>query len=252
MAENETTANLTGTTEQPSATPTPTAEWRAGPGSKFAGMTKEEILGIAEGQSHALENANVMLQRFNQPVQEPPKNRFDLDIPDDDLVYGRQVKDILNRFANQPPQVDVGARNLAAQTLYGLIQLQRPDEFKRWKSECDAELNKFPVEYWTLDALHTCINIVKSRHIDELAAEKAKQLVSESHPTIRSGTGGSAGVSHTQTIFETAPSAVLAQLRQAGITNEAELAAQCKEVGIAPEQYLAELEKYGRSAVVRG
>ena len=215
-------------------------------------MTAAEILGVAEGQSAALENANSMLQRFNQPVQEP-KNRFDHDLPQDDEAYLQvgQVRRLINTIANQPAPVDQMARQLAAQGLYANIKNEHADMFKRWGSEIDNEIRKLPVEYWTYESLNTIVKMVRANHVDELVAEKAQRLASESHPTIRSGTGGLGGGSHTQPIFETGPKDMLARLKAVGISSEAELREACRGTGIEPDQYLIELEKYGK-AIIRG
>src|SRR3954464_9256256 len=131
----------------PSQSPAPTSEWRAGPHSRLAGRSAEEILGIAE-------MAIDTLQKFNQPVPQPPVqqqySRFDMDLGDDELVDGRKVKQILQNFANQPPPIDYGARQLAAQSLLQSIRMERSNEFKRWGPEIFSEINKLPMEYWTV------------------------------------------------------------------------------------------------------
>jgi hypothetical protein len=251
--EQPTSTNETTAPPSPSVAPTTSPEWRAG-GGRFAGMTAAEILGVAEGQSAALENANSMLQRFNQPIQEQPKNRFDMDLPADDSEYLQvgQVRRLISNLANQPAPVDQRARQLAAESLFGNLQQSRADEFKRWGSEIRAEIAKLHVDYWTYDALNTIVNMVRANHVDELVAEKAQRLANESHPTIRSGTGGLGSGSHTQPIFETGPKDMLARLKAVGISSEAELRQACAGTGIEPDQYLAELEKYGKGAIIRG
>jgi hypothetical protein len=244
-------SSTTETTDGPSSTaPTSgpgTEPWRAGQHSRFAGRSAEEILGIAETLASVAE-------KFNQPVaqpQTPAPNRFDLDIPDDDYMTGKQVKGILHHLANQPTPFDPVARQAAAGALYATIKLQWPEEFRKWEGEIRQEASKLPIEYWNLDNLTQIVRIVRSNHVDEIAAEKAQRLANESHPTIRSGSGGSGGVS-TNHPFETGPADMLARLKAVGIQSEAELREACKGTGIEPEQYLAELEKYGKGAVIRG
>jgi hypothetical protein len=243
----------TTTPPSPTAPPIGASEWRA-PSGPFAGMTKEEILGIATGQAAALDNANSMLQRFNQPVQEP-RNRFDLDLPDDEYLTGRQVKGILQNIANQPAPVDQRARQLAAESLYGNLRQSRADEFKRWGSEIDNEIRRLDVSYWTYDALNTIVNMVRANHVDELVAEKAQRLASESHPTIRSGTGGSGGGSHIQQRTldsDTLPKGWVEQAKLRGI-DESTVREFAQMQGITPDEYLAQVEQYGKNgAVIRG
>ena len=218
-------------------------------------MSAEEIHGLAMGQAQALQQQNAVLQRFNQPVQQAPRNAFDFDLPDDEYMTGKQVKGILQQFANQPAPIDQNARNLAAQSVWGLIQVQRPDDFKRWGDEINREASKLPVEHWTLDNLKIVVDIVKSRHIDELAAEKAQRLVDESHPTIRSGgSGGSGSGPYTQQrtlASDTLPQGWVDRARAAGI-NEATVREFCELTGQTPDQYLADVEKFGKNAVLRG
>lgn len=245
--------NATTETASSSAPHSGANEWRAGAHAdpRLAGKSAEEILGIASALL-------TVAEKFNQPVPAqppapPPVNRFDLDLPDDDYIQGRQVKQLLQQVANQPPPVDHAARQLAAQAVYSNLMQMEADTFKRWRGEIEAEARKLPVEYWTLDNLKTIVEIVKSRHVSEIAAEMAQRLRDESHPTIRSGTGGSGGVPNTQaSLLETGPSDMLARLRAVGIQSEAELRQACQGTGIQPEQYLAELEKYGKGAVIRG
>ena len=258
MSEQQPTPNTDGTTGTPSSPPAPTAEpWRAGPNSPFAGKTAEEIHGLAMGQAYALEQANATLQKFNQPVPVQQHNAFDLDreLPDGEYAENAKVKDVIRRLASQGTPVDQGARQLAAQGLYANLRVLRADEYKRWGSEIDQEINKLPMDYWTLANLETIVNIVKSRHIDELAAEKAQRLVNESHPTIRSGSGGSGGVPQNiqrSLDSDAMPKGWVDKARSAGI-DEATVREFCEITGQTPDQYLAEVEKYGKNgSVIRG
>jgi hypothetical protein len=221
--------------------------------SRFAGRSAEEILGIAEGLASVAE-------RFNQPViqqpQEQPRNRFDLDLPADDAEYLQvgAVRRLLGTLANQPAPVDETARNLAAQAVYGNIRQQRADEFRRWQAEIDNEIRRLPVPYWTYDALNTIVNMVRANHVDELVAEKAQRLSNESHPTIRSGGGGSAGVSNAnQTTLDsdTIPAEWLTKARAAGVTEE-KVTEFCQATGQTREQYYADLAKSQKGPVIYG
>lgn len=251
MSENATPVTPNETTGTPSPTPAPTAAepWRAGQHSRFAGKTPEEILGIAEGLA-------IVAERFNQPMPVvEPRSRFDLDISDDDYVQGRQVKQLVQTLVNQGPPVDETARNLAAQGLYTNLRATFADDFKRWGSEIDAEIRRLPVAYWTYDALNTIVKMVRANHIDEIAAEKAQRLLNEQHPTIRSGTGGLGGGPLTQQKTlesEGLPKGWVDQARAKGI-DESVIAEFCRETGQTPEQYLADVERYGKNAgVIRG
>jgi hypothetical protein len=252
MPEIEPTTNPDGSTNSPSST-APTSgspePWRAGGHSRFAGRSAEEVLGIAETLASVAE-------KFNQPLPAPapPVNRFDLDLPDDDYLTGKQVKNVLYQLASQRPVSDPVATARNAKTSWELLQIKRPKEFKRWGREIYAEAQRLPVENWDVDNLSIIVDIVSGRHVHELAAEEAQRLVDESHPTIRSGTGGSGGGPYTQQISveaEGVPKAWATAAKAAGIT-EAEVREFCATVGITPEQYMADLVKYGKGAVIRG
>ena len=218
---------------------------------RLNGKTPEEILGIASALL-------TVAEKFNQPIAAPPAaapNRFDLDLPDEDYLTGRQVKQVMQQFANQPAPVDHVARR--QNILLSIAQLKQDPRYKsafeRWGTEIYGEWNKLHPDYVGLDTLETCVKMVLGNHIDELAAEKAQRLVNESHPTIRSGTGGSGSVPNTQqSVLDNAPSDLQARLRAVGIQSEADLRRACEGTGITPDAYLVELEKFGKGAVIRG
>ena len=251
MTAPNTNANTAATTGEPSSSAAPTTPepWKAGQHSRFAGRSPEEILGIAEAQAE-------MLAKFNQPIPAPPpppQNRFDMDLPDDEYIQGRDVKRILQQVQNQPMPNDPVARAQSAGALFMSIQQAHPDAFKRWGQEIRNEAAKLPIEHWNLDTLSQIVRIVRSNHVDELIAEKAQQLASEAHPTIRSGSGGSGGGPQTHdSVFETGDPTLLAHLRDQGIRNEADLERACQGTGITPSQFIEEFKKYGNGAVIRG
>lgn len=204
-------------------------------------------MAIAQGQ---------VLQKFNQPQPQPVQpNRFDLDLPnDDDYIQGKDVKRLVQQMQAQGQQGDPVARQLGAQNIWGMIQLQQADAFKRWSGEIQAEAGRLPLEHWTLDNLTTIVNIVKSRHVNEIAAEMAQHLRDEAHPTIRSGTGGSgSGPLSTQRTLndDNLPKDWVDRAKALGIT-ESTVKEFCDSVGVTPDQYLADVEKFGKGAVISG
>lgn len=232
---------------QVSDTPRP---WVAGQNSAFAGKTAEEILNIAEAQAQALSRP-VQVQVPQQPVQ---YSRFDLDMADDDFVDGKRLKALVNRFAQNPNTIDYAARQQAAGALLATIEMRRAEDFRRWGTEIRQELLKLDPGVWTLDNLNIVVDIVRSRHIDELAAEKAQRLVNESHPTIRSGSGGSgSGVPYKPMTMESegVPREWREAARAQGIT-EQQIWEFCAQAGITEEQYYKDLVKYGKGGVIHG
>lgn len=246
---NDGTANPSSS-GAPSGNPSPEV-WRAPANSRLAGKTAEEILGIADASLYALDRVQ---QQAPPPPPPQQQNRFDFDFPDDEYMNGAQVKKIFAEFAQRPAPVDWTARQQAAGALLATVQLQRADDFRRWGSEINAELQKLDATHWTLDNLRILVDIVKSRHVDELAAEKAEQLRNETHPTIRSGSGGSGGGSHTQqTTLETEglPKDWVDKLKAQGI-DEAKVREFCAETGQSVDQYYADVMRWGKGGVVHG
>ncbi len=261
MDTNDLPTNTTETTGNPSSSEAPTGagdqggppgttqeppRWVAGQHSAFAGRSAEEILGIAEAQA-------AMLNRPIQ-VQAPQMSRFDLDIPDDDYIDGKRFKQMARQFAQNPNTVDYGARQQAAGALLATVEMRRAEDFRRWGMEIRQELVKLDPGNWTLDNLNIVVDIVKSRHIDELAAEKAQRLVSESHPTIRSGSGGSAGgVPYRQPTMDSegVPKEWASAAKAAGIS-EQQIWEFCQQAGITEQQYYSDLVKYGKGGVIHG
>lgn len=187
-------------------------------------------------------------------VQAPQMSRFDLDIADDDFVDGKRLKQLVSRYANNPNTVDYGARQQAAGALLATVEMRRADEFKRWGMEIRQELVKLDPGNWTLDNLNIVVDIVKSRHIDELAAERAQRLVNESHPTIRSGSGGSGpGVPYRQPTMDSegVPREWASAAKAAGIS-EQQIWEFCQQAGITEEQYYRDLIKYGKGGTIHG
>lgn len=185
------------------------------------------------------------------PVQQ--RDRFDLDIPDDEYLNGAQLKQILSRMAAQPAPVDWTSRQQSAGALLAAVQMQRAEDFKRWGPEINAELQKLAAEHWTLDNLKILVDIVRSRHIDELAAERAEQLRNDTHPTIRSGGGSGSGPHTAQPTLaqEGLPKDWVDKLRAQGI-DEAKVQEFCKETGQTVEQYYADVMRWGKGGVIHG
>ena len=223
-------------------------KWVAGQHSAFAGRSAEEILGIAEAQAAALQRP------LQVQVPQQQYSRFDMDMADDDFVDGKRLKRLISQFANNPATIDYAARQQAAGALLATIEMRRAEDFRRWGTEIRQELLKLDPGVWTLDNLNIVVDIVKSRHIDELAAEKAQRLVNESHPTIRSGSGGSgSGVPYKPMTMDSegVPREWREAARAQGIT-EQQVWEFCQQAGISEEQYYKDLVKYGKGGVIHG
>ncbi len=68
---------------------------------------------------------------------------------------------------------------MLAQTNRTVAEVRDPDAFKRWGAEIDRELQKFPPNTWSPDNIKIVADMVRGRHADELAAERAEQLYAQ-------------------------------------------------------------------------
>ena len=236
-----------GGTTGPIGTTAEPPRWTAGQHSPFAGKSAEEILGIAEAQAQ-------MLARPIQVQAQPQAPMMAMDINDDDYIDGRKFKQLAARWANNANYVDFGARQQAAGALLAAVEMRRSDDFKRWGAEIRAELAKLDPTNWTIDNLNIVVDIVKSRHVEELAQERAARLAKEAYPTIRSGSGGSGnGAPYRPPTLndEGVPREWAQAARAAGIT-EQQVWEFCQQAGISEEQYYKDLMKYGKSGYIHG
>jgi len=84
-----------------------------------------------------------------------------------------------------------------AHTNKALVQMQRPDEFKRWGVEIDLTLNQMAPnpEAWTPQTISAVVDVVKAKHINEIVAEERAKYMNEIGGTsVRPG-GGAAPTS---------------------------------------------------------
>lgn len=255
-----TPSNTDATSGNGSPSPAPTGSspaepqvWRAGEGAdpRLRGKSADEILGIAGALL-------TVAERFNQPipqvqVQAPAPNRFDVDIPDEEYIQGKDVKRIMQQF--QGPQNDPVARQQALALTVDRLRERYKKDFEKWGGEIYQMWNSIHPDHITLDTLESCVKMVRSNHVSEIAAEMAQQLAGDTHQTIRSGTGGSGSGPLTQqkTVqSESLPAEWRSKAQSLGIT-DATVREWCQMTGESPEQYLATVEKYGTNgAVIRG
>lgn len=260
--------NADGTPSAATATPSSSAPISGTPGNGTApepwkpgatapswaqGRTPEEILNIAAVAVDQLARRN---SELGAPPQ-PQGNRFDLDIGDEDLVSGRQLKEIVQRYGQQSAG-DPVARQLAVGANLRAIQQAEADAFRRWGPELQVEISKIPPDMRSLDNLQLVVDIVKSRHVQELvdeqARQKAVQLAQEQVATIRSGTGGSTTIPPTAAIdmqSDALPEQWRRLAQDKGLTVD-QVREFCQATGQSVEQYFETVKKYGSGAIVHG
>lgn len=241
--------------------PAPEA-WRPGPNapSWAQGRSQEEILNIAAAAVDQLAKFNQSPAPMQQPqYQAPPQqpNRFDMDMPDDDFISGRQMKQILQQYGQQA-QGDPVARQLAASGNMRTIQKDEADAFRRWGPEVHMEIAKLPPDLRSLDNLQLIVDIVKSRHVQELvdeqARQKAVQLAQEQVATIRSGTGGSTAIPNTQN-YDLKSNELPEHWRELaskyGLTLD-QVREFTQATGETMDQYFETVKRYGKGGVIHG
>ena len=132
---------------------------------------------------------------------------------------------LLNRVRQTELVPEFQARvNVIGQQARALAELQFRDEFRRWGPEIDLMLNQIPGSQRTPQAVGLVVDVVRSRHMDELVAEKTdakiKSLVEGGtlRPQGADGGGTGAGV-YNRVDFEKLPPGYRKHLDQLGVTH---------------------------------
>jgi len=130
-----------------------------------------------------------------------------------------------------------------ANQLAGMVRMQaqqaEPVVFQRWASEVDKLVEQVPAHNRTLDTYRYATDIVKGRHIQELAADLAQAKMAGLPVTERATGGASTGLP-TPTSgfdFEKLSPTVKEKWQAAGIT-AATINEWCGKMGLSPEQFL--------------
>lgn len=124
------------------------------------------------------------------------------------------------------PVLNQTAHTLASQSRM-LAEMRYGDEFRRWGPEIDLLAQQVPLTNRTADAYQMLVEVVKSRHLDEIANERAeqrlKQLVETQQLRPQAGGAGAGATSATltnQVDFEKLPPNYAATLRRLGVTSD--------------------------------
>ena len=155
-------------------------------------MSPEQVLGIADQLAGTLEQ---FAQRppVQQPVYQPPpqgEQPIETDFADYRGV-NRIVQNQLQQAAQPIQQQMLSLYQMAATNSLAMAREKHPDIFKRWGHEIHAKLADVPYHLRTLDNLETVIKMVKSDHVEDLATERARELMAQQDPGLRPN--GSAG-----------------------------------------------------------
>jgi hypothetical protein len=191
-----------GGTSPPTSPPAPAEPWRAPPTAPAfaAGKTAEEILADYVRTANALESVvrtGVAPQAPPSQPQyqpQPPVQQQPPQIGAEDYVTGGNLQAWGQQVFSQQvaPQLS-RALELAASANLDSVRRNNAPIFQKYGPEVDALLAKVPFEQRTIDNLNVVVDIVRGRHVEELASERASRLVADMGPTIRSSGGGSGG-----------------------------------------------------------
>jgi hypothetical protein len=123
----------------------------------------------------------------NRPAPTPPPApATPAAIGDDDVVTGREVKTLLQQMQQPVQQNFQGVYQNIAQMNMAQARAQHPKLFEKYGPEIDNYIAHIPVEARTLDNIEQVVKIVRGNHVDEIARDRALEMVNQGDPTLRS------------------------------------------------------------------
>lgn len=201
---------------------------------------------------------NQLAQQQRQ-VQPPPQQQVDWNqIADSDFVDGQTMK----RALGQAAQAVVQHQSPAQQRLAGMMAESNLDrvrerhskEFQKYGPEIMAHLSGIAQDQWTLALLEGVVKIVKSDHLEDLASERARELVTQMDPSLRpTGSHGdlnSYRPGPTGRIIESDRLSPEYQslLKQKGLT-DADVRTFCDSNGMTTDQWIDMASKHKTSVI---
>jgi hypothetical protein len=162
------------------------------------GKTAEEVLGIAETLNNTVETfvqrGNVPQQQPTQPQYQQPPAQQPRPFANEEYVTPAELQAYAPQAIQQAvaPQLE-RAITMAADTNLDIVKRNNAVIFQKYAPEVNALLARTPVYDRTIDNLNLIVDIVRGRHVEELARERTGQLVAEMGPTARSGGGSMMG-----------------------------------------------------------
>lgn len=233
----------------------PTAEFRYTAGSGVpdwaVGKTASEVLGLAVKQNEIISG---MPQYGTPPAPQPvtgnekPWQQYTQPtgatsaLPTDDEWVATPQKafekaleaNVTTRFApmfeGMAASIAQGARAQAA--------IVHQKEFSRWGPEIDNEVAKVPIGQRTVDLYRYAVDIVRGRHVDDIAEERVRERMAGLPGAERSTGGASGGVVTGGLLdWDKLPPMVKDKWQRAGVT-EATIREDCAKWGLTPEKFL--------------
>lgn len=242
-----------------SSVPAGGTPWRAGPNSRFAGKSAEEIHALAEQQQNALEQQNRLLEqvalRMQHQPQAPVQDFQPQGNPSDFVDLATTEKLVNHRLQQAAAPIGQQMQSLyamQAQNSLSMIKEKNTELFRKYGGEIMGELASVPHHLWTLDGLNKVVNMVRGNHWQEVADERAREMVANQDPALRpsGGAGGYPQYQQTQKITESdaLPAEYRALLQAKGVTDDA-VREFCRATGQSVEQWM-DLAKRTRTDVI--
>ena len=236
-------------TSAPAAPPTP-EPWRAGPNAPAwaRDKTAEEILGIANQLVEGLGRPSAAAPSAPQPSpQSAPVPAAPGYIDPTAYVTGQDLNNAVQAAANQftPALQRLADQNAAATYRLVASDPRFSEVFQKYPQEVVAYLGRIPKAEWTVDIVEGAGKLVRADHIDELARERATQLVHTMEPTIRPTGGGATPVQPTTDLSlksDKLPQDWRERAAKAGL-DERSLDEFCYANNISREQFFAQFGK---------
>lgn len=258
-ADSTTSSPPPGTTSPASATTASPSEFRFGPESELwmQGKTPAEVTVIAKQLAEVAARAVVQPQpQYQQPMYQgqpgqpyyvvPAQSQAQPEPPlgPDDYVTGKVLQDMGGRYVQEVQRYVNPAIEMAASSNYDRIREKYAKDFAKYGHEIAPLLQNLPKTEWSIDKLTTVVDLVRGRHVEELASERAAQLAANPSSALRST--GAPGTSPAQTSPNEGLTDVQREsLKRRGITPEmvADFCAK-KGDGTTPQQWYQQFGKY--------
>lgn len=198
------------------------------------------------------------LEKFNQAQRIAPAAAPQAPVPDswarladDDYLTGAAFKQASQSFAQQFQQQSNTAVELAASGNLALVQGRHGEAFAKYGPEIQATLTQIPKQAWTVDNLDMAVNLVRSRHLQDLEADLRRKVREEVFadipPTMRPN--GGAGSVPTSPIpgqpslrDDKLPAAWRARAEAAHLTDES-VREFCQTAGISIADFFKQFDQ---------
>ncbi|MFH0899309.1 MAG: hypothetical protein V2A73_01640 [Pseudomonadota bacterium] len=208
------------------------------------GKTAAEVLGLAKQQNDIISSMPAYQPPRNEPVSEKPWQTAPPGLPTDDDWTATPSKAAsafekvmaANLEARYTPMLE-GMAQSVAQGARAQAQMLFSKEFGKYGPEIDNEIAKVSIAQRTPDLYRYAVEIVRGRHIEELAEERVRERMANL-PAAERAMGGAMGAAQTGLVdWDKLPPVIKDKWQRAGIT-EATIREDCAKWGMTPARFL--------------